>query len=291
MRSEGFFTTSDGVSLWWGLAGNPDGPAFVLCDGIACDGFIWPHVMDYFHERMNLVRWHYRGHGRSGAPEDPAALTLPRMADDLAELLDHLGLTDVVIAGHSMGVQLALEAYRRHPQRIRALCLVCGSYGRPLSTFGGTNIGEAVLPWVQTLAAAAPWVTDQMWRKLLPTQLSYRIAQVTELNASRVRREEFFPYLQHAARMDPRVFLGMLTHVAEHDAGDMLESIAVPTLVVAGGHDGFTPGALSRDMAELIPRGELLMLAEGTHTAPLEFPDAVNARLQRFFEDHGILAG
>ena len=90
--------------------------------------------------------------------------------------------------------------------------------------------------------------------------------------------------------MNPRTFLKILQHAANHDAREMLSKVQVPTLVVAGDVDGFTPGYLSEEMAESIPAGELFRLAQGSHTAPIEFPEAVNARLRRFLETHGLLS-
>jgi pimeloyl-ACP methyl ester carboxylesterase len=53
-------------------------------------------------------------------------------------------------------------------------------------------------------------------------------------------------------------------------------------LIVAGDRDGFTPARCSEHMHAAIPGSDLLMIEGGTHTAPLEFPDLVNARLGAF---------
>jgi len=55
--------------------------------------------------------------------------------------------------------------------------------------------------------------------------------------------------------------------------------------VVAGERDTFTPAFLARAMAEVIPKGELLMVTEGTHVTPIEQPDLVNARIETFLHD------
>ena len=49
---------------------DPGGPTALLCDGIACDGFIWKYLWDDLAEHMPVAHWHYRGHGRSGPPAD-----------------------------------------------------------------------------------------------------------------------------------------------------------------------------------------------------------------------------
>ena len=289
MQVEGFHTTDDGVDLWYGLTGPENGPVLILNDGIGCNGFAWPHLMDHFAHSMRILRWHYRGHGRSTTPEDITNLTLERLTTDLFHLHDELGLAPGVIGGHSMGVQLSLEYYRQHPDRCRALVLVCGSYGRPLATFKNTNLGESVLPILRAVADMSPRLTRSLWSRLVPTSLTFRLAQLAEINPRRAKRADIFPYLEHISHVDPRLFLGMLTHVSEHDAKDVLPGISVPTLIVAGDMDGFTPGDLAEEMSDLIPGAELLVLPEGTHATPVEYPREVNEAVDEFLCRHEIL--
>lgn len=289
MHVEGFHTTDDGIVLWYGLTGPENGPVLILNDGIGCNGFAWPHLMDHFAHSMRILRWHYRGHGRSTSPEDPDTLTLERSTADLLELHEALGLAPGVIGGHSMGVQVSLEYYRNHPQRCRALLLFNGSYGRPLATFKGTNLGESVLPILRAITDRSPGLTRSLWSRLVPTGLAFRLAQLAEINPHRAKRADILPYLEHVGHVDPRLFLGMLKHVAEHDAKDVLPTVCVPTLVVAGDMDGFTPGDLAREMSGLIPDAELFTLPEGTHATPVEYPREVNGAVDVFLRKHGIL--
>ena len=43
-------------------------PGAVLCDGLGCDGFVWKYLQPYLQQSHRVLRWHYRGHGRSGLP-------------------------------------------------------------------------------------------------------------------------------------------------------------------------------------------------------------------------------
>ncbi len=61
----------------------------------------------------------------------------------------------------------------------------------------------------------------------------------------------------------------MLAAAGHHTADEMLATITVPTLVVAGGRDGFTPAERSQQMAAAIPHAELLELPHASHTAPI----------------------
>src|SRR6185295_8719891 len=102
--------------------------------------------------------------------------------------------------------------------------------------------------------------------------LSFAVAKLVEVNPALIKREDFVPYLDGIARVDPLLFLEMLTQASRHSARQILKQVAVPTLIVAGERDGFTPMALSRTMAEEIPGAELMVVEEGSHTAPIERP-------------------
>src|SRR2546430_2429662 len=97
-----------------------------------------------------------------------------------------------------------------------------------------------------------------------------------------VRREHFAPYFAHLSAIDPRLFLGMLKHASEHSAFDHLPRVDVPTLIVAGTHDTFTPYWLSQEMYDRIPGAEMLTVPGGSHIAPLEQPELITLRLEKW---------
>ncbi len=97
-----------------------------------------------------------------------------------------------------------------------------------------------------------------------------------------MRREDFAPYFAHLSSMDPRLFLGMLKHASEHSTFDHLPEVDVPALIVAGTHDTFTPYWLSEEMHDRIPGAEMLTVPGGTHIAPLEQPELLTLRLEKW---------
>jgi pimeloyl-ACP methyl ester carboxylesterase len=86
--------------------------------------------------------------------------------------------------------------------------------------------------------------------------------------------------------MDPVVFVRTLESAAHHSAWDHLPHVDVPTLIIAGEHDKFTPAWLSRRMAAHIPDAEFMMVPQGTHAAPLEHRELVELRVERFLREH-----
>ena len=85
--------------------------------------------------------------------------------------------------------------------------------------------------------------------------------------------------------MEPDVFLSMLKLAGEHTAEDVLEHITVPTLVVAGERDTFTPPALATFMTEHIPGAEHFVVRGGSHATPIEQPVALELRIEKFLRE------
>jgi pimeloyl-ACP methyl ester carboxylesterase len=281
---QGFAVGCDDTPIFYRVRGPANAPAIVFCDGIGCDGYVWKYLEAQLASSHRIVHWHYRGHGRTPMPRNPRRVDITDLADDLAAVLD-AAVGDgaaAVVAGHSMGVQVCLEMYRRHRARVAGLVLMCGSYGTPLRTFKGKRTLEQVLPFVRFAVNRIPGIAQTLVARLIPTELAYQIATRFEINGELIRRDDFFPYLEHMARVDVRLFLEMLAAAGRHTARELLAHVAVPTLIVAGDRDGFTPADLSAEMHRLIRDSELHVVAGGSHTAPIERPAEVTERIAEF---------
>ncbi len=277
----GFVEAADGTRIFFEALGE-GAPPIILTDGIGCDGFAWRYLAPRLGLRHQVVHWHFRGHGRSGPPIDRDMLSIEDLAGDLRRVCGHLTLVRPVVIGHSMGVQVALEFQRQNPDDVSGLVLMCGTYGRITSTFHGTNLLAQVLPSLVRGTRMFPTVARAVWGRV-PAALAFRVACAGgELDAERIDEEDFERYWEHAALMDPDVFLRMLEHAGAHDARGFLEQIDVPTLVVAAEHDTFTPLPLALEMADAIPNAELEVLEDASHAAPVEQPERIADRIEEF---------
>jgi pimeloyl-ACP methyl ester carboxylesterase len=293
MRRTGWFTASDGTRVWYRLQGS--GPPVVLCDGIGCDGYVWPYLIDAFEDSYTFIRWHYRGHGNSEEPKDLDNLSIETLVDDLHGILDVLeGDGDIaeppILIGHSMGCQVILEFAHRHPDQVRAIVPICGSYGHPLDTFqqGGSGRGPSFKGVIETMIKVVekrPELVNAIWSRAFSSRLSWILASNTELNVDLISRADFMPYLKHMGRIKAAIFMRMLSFAAEHTSEDYIESLNLPVLIIAGKHDRFTPMHLSETMRDLIPGARLVILPEGSHTAPLEMPEMINEALGAFLAE------
>lgn len=286
--SSDFLITPDGTALYYQVEGPNRGTPMVLCDGLGCDGFAWKHLRPYLEARHRVLRWHYRGHGRSAVPKDGTHLGMDYTCEDLAQVMDAGGIPRAVLFGHSMGVQVALEFHRRHPERVAGLVLMCGSYGTPLDTFHDSDYLKRAFPYIRRTVERFPGPAGRVVRAVASSSLAVQVALTFEVNRKVLTPEDLAPYFTHLACMNPVVFVRTLESLAAHSAEEHLGEVDVPTLVIGGEQDKFTPAWLSRKMAAAIPGAELYLLTGGTHTAPLEHPRAIELRLGRFLQEHGF---
>jgi pimeloyl-ACP methyl ester carboxylesterase len=289
--SESFAHGADGTRLYFHRQAGPSPVTALLCDGLACDGFIWKYLWDELGAELSVAHSHYRGHGRSSPPVDPEQIGVKALADDVDAVRRALGDPPVVLVGHSLGTQVALEAYRRRPEGVAALVLLCGSFGRVTYTFKGSEMLASVLPNLIEFATTHPKVARAIWSSV-PPRVAIAVARLTgDIDLGAVRLEDVEPYFQHVSIVDFELFLRMLRAAGEHSAEDILPQVSVPVLVVAGARDSFTPAAVSEAMAEAIPGAELDVIPSGTHLAPLEHHAEIAARISAFLSRNAVIGG
>ena len=267
----------------------------VLCDGLGCDGFVWRYIIERFAGERTIVHVQYRGHGKSEVPRDLGSARLDVIIDDLALVLDETGVEGGVWLGHSMGVQVCLEVFRRERARVDGLGLLCGSFERPIDTWHHAFFADEEPPLGNrfmrrifdrlTRNIIDRWSTVQpAWRALVSSDFAFDVTVNGELNPDLVQPGDFRPYMHHLAHMDMRVFATLARDLSQHSARDVLPLVDVPTLVVGGGRDRFAPLWISEEMARLIPGAVLMPLVQGSHTAPIEEPRLVERALVKLLE-------
>jgi pimeloyl-ACP methyl ester carboxylesterase len=273
----------DGTTLAWTSAGAGD-VAVVLANGIVCTDTDWTFLYPYLSEHGHrVVFWDYRAHGRSGPPANPNEITMTSHARDLWAVADAAGVERVVLVGHSMGVQTVLEAYRLAPSRVAGLVAIAGPYEHPAKTFYGRSVLHHALPFVELSVMPIPALTRMVWRSLMEQgDLMYWSGRMGRMIGANADKQLMAEYFAHLSKLDPLVCFRMVQAMRDHSAKDLLASIEAPTLVLAGAMDVMTPPRLAEEMAEAIPDARLEIVADGSHTLPIDDPDLVNRLVEEF---------
>jgi pimeloyl-ACP methyl ester carboxylesterase len=284
MPRTSFAPAPDGSRIAWTSRGRGR-PALLLTDGIGCAGYIWRKLAPELARRRRVVHWNYRGHGESDRPRDLADATVESCVDDLFAVLDAAGEERAILVGHSMGVQISLEAHRRAPRRVAGLILVCGAPGRLLDDFHDSGLLKVAFPYARALFGRWPTVAAAAFRTVVRSEIAMEYALAYEVDRSRIQRRDLRRYFDDLANVDAGAFVRLLESAEAHDATDHLPEVDVPTLVVAGERDGFTPMRLSQRMHEAIRGSELLVLPGGTHAGPIEQPELLSRRVRAFLTE------
>lgn len=128
-----------GGELAVGEWGPEDGPAVLAVHGVTASHLTWPLVAARL-PGVRVIAPDLRGRGRSN--ELPGPWGMPQHADDLAAVLDALGVDSAVVVGHSMGAFASLVFANRHPDKVSSLVLIDG--GLPLPSPEGLSDDEVM---------------------------------------------------------------------------------------------------------------------------------------------------
>lgn len=279
------FPASDGTLLAAHRAGKGEMPV-VLANGLGGTFVAWHPILSHFTDVCRFYSWDYRGLYRSEAPADRGSLTVECAVDDQLALMEHFELDQVLLGGWSMGVQVALEFYRRHPERVKGFILLNGTYGQLFSTAFKSRLSTHFLPpAIRVLQQIAPF-TGAVIKSFADWPYTVPLASLLGLVDSRLDRSTFRDVAREFGHLDLDLYFESLLRLSEHDASDVLPNVEVPTLIVAGERDLMTPPEVTSKMLREMPRAELFVVPRGSHYCLLEYPDLVARRVERFFSEH-----
>jgi hypothetical protein len=114
--------TLNGLTHHVAVTGDPAGPPVVFANALGTDLRVWDRLLPHLPGGLRVIRYDMRGHGLSDGAAGP--WSIDDLADDLAGILDALGIDTAVICGLSVGGMVAQSLAARHPGRVRALILL-----------------------------------------------------------------------------------------------------------------------------------------------------------------------
>jgi pimeloyl-ACP methyl ester carboxylesterase len=248
----------DGVKIYYEVHG--DGFPLVLCHGLSGDTDAWVNQIPAFSQRYRVLTWDARGHGHSDSPADPDAYGLTRFSEDLRGLLDHLGMQQVYLLGHSMGGGVVVRFTTTYPERVKALVVTDSFTGSGLPTSDG----------VRTMREKSI--------ELALTQGMQAVAdQALQENANVIGRVRGDPEVERAMRMryaniDPNGYAGSVRTILNNTFPDeWWGRITMPTLVMVGANDGASIAGSEHTHAK-IPGSEYIVIPDAGHMAYLDQP-------------------
>lgn len=214
------------------------------------------------HHRVIAVD--LRGHGESSAGIWPFSISL--VAEDLAGLLDALGIRRAHVCGHSLGGMAALHLALQHPDRVRSLVLVDTTASVQSTVIQAVT---AQLAWPVIALTGIRRQATLMTRALAPNDQT--------LQRTLLRQILTFEDRPEAYRV---IWDAMMSFELLAD----LPRITCPTLILIGGRHPVTHGQARRLQAGL-PDAELRVIPRAGHLVTMEQPAVVNDLLLRFWNE------
>jgi len=240
------------------------GLPIALIHGFPHDRSLWAPQLGGLAAPCRAIALDVPGFGESSAP---AATSMDRFADDVAAALGALGVGSAVIAGLSMGGYIALALWRRHPELVRALILA--------HTRAGPDDERTRASRMAMIAVV---------RERGPGAIADRLVAGMTGRTTRKKNPDLVEAVHRMMSRAPTAgIIGALTAMRDRiDSTPTLATIKVPTLVIVGDEDVFTPVSEAQALHRGITGSRLEVIEGAGHVSNLERPAAFNHVVSEF---------
>lgn len=243
------------------LIGPEAGPVVCMAHSLSADSGIWAEQMPaLLGAGWRVLRLDMRGHGGSDATE---RVTMEELADDVALVLDFLGVETAHFVGLSIGGMIGQTLGLRHGARLSSLML-CGT--SPQAVPGGEAMWQARFAAIRAAGSVEPLADDAMDRWFTP--------------AFKPRRPDRWKQVRNTiAATSPAGYVAGAKAIIDFDVLERLPQVRTPTLVVCGDEDTGTPPEGNRRIAQLIPGARYEEISPARHIPMMEHPEIFNRLL------------
>ena len=239
----------NGINLAYARRGK--GTPLMLVHGFPLDSSSWNEIIPLLEDKFDIITPDLRGFGQSSTIESP--YTISDMADDLAGLLDHLGVEKTAMAGHSMGGYVALAFAKKYPNRVNGLGLISSqAAGDPPDRKEGRYKTAA-----DVVEKGVGVVVEAMTPKL----------------SADLRVQAFVRGVIEKQSKDG--VTGALKAMAEReDLTLILPSFKFPIVLLHGGADALIPIDRAKEIKAVVPSAQFVELKGAGHMPMMEFAKA-----------------
>jgi pimeloyl-ACP methyl ester carboxylesterase len=271
-----FVTSKDGSQIYYEVHSVSEparaqrgsaSPTLFLIHGIGGDTDGWQFVREPLNAAgFTTVSMDVRGHGYSHHPKKARDYDIKRMVEDIEAVLVQEKIEKPILIGHSGGAIIAAQFAASHPDHLGGLVLIAGSYLPP------PYLSSPLVRWLATMVIrVGAFISPpayKPWHSPYPPGKHHKEFEVYGL-----LRTMFYNSL--------RSYLHTSNALVQVDLKDHLHRIDVPTLLIAGEHDGIFPVHISQEMHRRIPNAHLVTLDKTNHVSILNNPLGVVRAIQQ----------
>lgn len=244
---------ANGTDLYYSVEG--EGPAIVLCHGVGGNHLSWWQQVPQLSRDFTCITFDHRGFASSPNLNDAGA---EAFSADLAELLDHLEITNTFLVGQSMGGRTALNFAKRFPDRAKAI-IMSGSVAN-IRTPKLDEMRREVSQGIPDRLAAA--LRHDFWQD--QPALAYLYKLIRQRNPNRPKQ---FLWKDNKNGTSP----------------EELASLQTPTLLLVGDEDRICPPELVELIFPYFKNAQILRVPDAGHSIYFERPHFFNLTVTQFF--------
>lgn len=256
-----FATTRDGIRISYRLVPGDGKARFVLVHSLAMDKSFWDPTVATLAGSGDVLVLDCRGHGASDKPAGP--YTVEQFADDIADVMIHVGWPSAVVAGASMGGCVTLAFGARHPRLVDGLGLfdTTAWYGENAPAAWAERSDKALVEGLGALVGfqKTRWFSD-----------AFREANPDVVEAA----------VKVFLANDLPAYAATCTMLGAADLRQALPKFDFPCVIRVGSEDYATPPEMAKYLAENIPGAKMEIMESVRHFSPLEVPVTIAAALK-----------
>ncbi len=260
------------IQLYYERHGPEDAPPLLMINGVGQWREAWFRNLPALAEHFRVITFDNRGVGESDKPD--IEYTLDMFAEDTLGLLDHLGITQTAVFGHSMGGGVALMMYRKRPSIFSKMILASTLY------WGA----QVVMPSERAMQV-------MMDRSGDPVDLVKRGTRIATAQGFEARDPAGFAKmidLRFQSQQPANIYLRQSNSGLSYLQGDYIADLQpeIPVLLLVGAADEVTPRGNSDAIAAAWPRARVQEIPDAGHLFNIEQPDLANQAIIDFLKDH-----
>jgi pimeloyl-ACP methyl ester carboxylesterase len=267
----------EGVKICYEIFG--EGYPLFLVHGFGAKKETWLAQVPDLSKHFKVIRFDNRGAGKSERPE--GSYTMDVFADDINNLMDHLGIEKANICGWSLGGMIVQNFVLKYPNRVNKVILINTNYGFPDE--GGPEVyknmrlndlelkkEDHVKAWWSGIRTGF-YIKFRKQMEAEPSKKWYGVWSAEDLIKESV--------INPPTAKDINMQAGALK---THNTFDRLDTIKNPTLILTASHDRLTPKSSMEKIHEKIPNSTLVVIEKAGHDSPLEKTPEVNQAIIEF---------
>lgn len=244
-------------------SGVPGAQCVIMGHSLGCGLHMWDPQMPVLESRYDCIRLDMRGHGDSDAPVGP--YTLEELAQDVVDVMDHLGVERAHWIGLSIG----------------------GMYGQALLLDHKHRFASAIL--ADTMSVIDPDALS-VWDERIKLVEDKGLPAIVDATMERwftapfiaAGSDAFHAVRQLVLKADPDGYIACCRAIKGLNYIDRISAIEQPVAVIVGAEDMATPVSASQALEAKLPNGELHVIDNASHICNVERPDAFNEIMMRF---------